>query len=107
MFRTIRLELFLPFRPFKKTASIRKTTISAQILHESKTKWRVAKRKTGAAAKQTADCAALQSQMTTEPWNHGTIEPKISNGSRMWSAAGRCPAAMKTREQTETTNERK
>ena len=67
MFRTIHLELFLPFRPFKKTASIRLTTISAQILHESKTKWRFApKRKTGAAAKQTADCTALQSQMTIE-----------------------------------------
>ena len=51
--------------------------ISAQILHENKTKWRVApKRKTGAAAKhllkQTADCTALQSQMTIEPWNHWT-----------------------------------
>ena len=47
--------------------------ISAQILHESKTKWRVApKRKTGAAAKQTADCTALQSQMTIEPSNHRT-----------------------------------
>ena len=68
MFRTILLELFLSFRPFKKTANIRSTTISAQILHESKTKWRVApKRKTGAAAKhllkQTADCTALQSQI--------------------------------------------
>ena len=62
MFRTILLELLLPFT-------------SAQILHENKTKWRVApKRKTGAAAKhllkQTADCTALQSQMTIEPWNH-------------------------------------
>ena len=31
-----------------------------------------------AAAKQTADSTALQSQMTIEPyepWNHGTIEP--------------------------------
>ena len=60
MFRTILLELFLPFRPFKKTASIRLTTLSAQILHESKTKWRVDPvRKTGAVAKhllkQTAD----------------------------------------------------
>ena len=50
--------------------------ISAQILHDSKTKWRVApERKTGAAAKhllkQTADCTALQSQMTMEPWNPG------------------------------------
>ena len=52
MFRTILLELFLLFRPFKKTANIRSTTISAQILHENKAKWRVApKRKTGAAAK--------------------------------------------------------
>ena len=72
MFRTIPLEQFLPFRPFKKTASIRQTTISAQILHKSKTKWRVApKRKTGAVTKhllkQTADCTALQSQMTIEP----------------------------------------
>ena len=32
-------------------------------------------RKTAAAAKQTADCTALQSQMTIEPWNHGTMEP--------------------------------
>ena len=56
--------------------------ISAQILHENKTKWRVApKRKTGAAAKQTADCTALQSQMTIEPWNHRTKNLK-------WSAAG-------------------
>ena len=52
MFRTTRLELLLPFRPFKETANIRWTTISAQIFHENKTKWRVApKRKTGAAAK--------------------------------------------------------
>lgn len=57
MSRTIVLELFLPFRPFrlfKKTANIRCTTTSAQILnsHENKTKWRVAlRRKTGAAAK--------------------------------------------------------
>ena len=32
-------------------------------------------RKTAAAAKQTADCTALQSQMTIEAWNHRTIEP--------------------------------
>ena len=31
--------------------------------------------KIGAVAKQTADCTALQSQMTFEPWNHGTMEP--------------------------------
>ena len=71
--------------------------MSAQILHESKTKWRVApKRKTGAAAKHLLDCAALQSQMnhrTMESLNHGTIERKISNRSRMWSAAGHQPAA--------------
>ena len=68
MFRTILLELFLKFRPFKKTANIRQTTISAQILHESQTKWRDApKRKTGAAAKhllkRAADSTALQSQI--------------------------------------------
>ena len=68
MFRRTLLELFLLFRPFKKTANIRSTTVSAQILHENKAKWRVApKRKTGAAAKhllkQTADCTALQSQI--------------------------------------------
>ena len=68
MFCTIPLELFLPFRPFKRTANMRWTTISAQTLHENKTKWRVApKRKTGAVAKhslkQTADCTALQSQI--------------------------------------------
>ena len=54
MSRKIVLELFLSFRLFKKTANIRCTTTSAQILnsHENKTKWRVAlKRKTGAAAK--------------------------------------------------------
>ena len=37
------------------------------------------KTKTGAVTKpllkQTAYCTALQSQMTIEPWNHGTIEP--------------------------------
>ena len=67
--------------------------ISAQILnsHENKAKWRVApKRKTGAAGynllKQTADCTALQSQI--EPLNHRTIDPKISNRSRIWYAAG-------------------
>ena len=71
MSRTIVLELFLPFRLFKKTANIRCTTTSAQILnsHENKTKWRVAlKRKTGAAAKH----------LLIEPWNHRTIEPKPS-----------------------------
>ena len=79
MFRTILLELFLPFRPFKKTANIRWTTISAQSLHESQTKWQVGpKRKTGAAdkhlLKQTADCTSLKSQIdwTIEPWNHWT-----------------------------------
>ena len=69
MSRTIVLELFLPFRLFKKTTNIRCTTTSAQILnsHEDKTKWRVAlKRKTGAAAKH----------LLIEPWNHGTMEPK-------------------------------
>ena len=29
-----------------------------------------------------------------EPWNHWTIERKISNRSRIWSAAGWCPAAI-------------
>ena len=75
MSRTIVLELFLPFRLFKKTANIRCTTTSAQILnsHENKTKWRIAlKRKTGAAAKD----------LLIEPWNHGT--KKISNRSRIW-----------------------
>ena len=54
MFRTvILLELFLPFRPFKKTANIQWTTTSAQILHENNRKWLVPpKAKTGAAAKQ-------------------------------------------------------
>ena len=87
MSRTIVLELFLPFRLFKKTANIRCTTTSAQILnsHENKTKWRVAlKRKTGAAAKH----------LLIEPGNHGTMEPKISNRSRIWSAAGWFPAAI-------------
>ena len=52
MFRAILLELFLPFRPFKKTANIRWTTTSAQILHENYRKWRLPlKAKTGAAAK--------------------------------------------------------
>ena len=36
------------------------------------------KRKTGAAAKQTADCTALQSQMTIEPWNHRTKNHVLS-----------------------------
>ena len=72
MSRTIVLELFLPFRLFKKTANIRCTTTSAQILnsHENKTKWRIAlKRKTGAAAKH----------LPIEPSNQ-----KISNRSRVW-----------------------
>ena len=75
--------------------------ISAQILHESKRKWRVApKRKTGAAAKQTADSStALQSQMTMEPWNHGTMEPwnhltiqPLSQKSQMDQECGLLPA---------------
>ena len=52
MFRTILLQLFLTFRPVKKSSNNRWTMISAQILnsHENKTKWRVApKRKTGTA----------------------------------------------------------
>ena len=76
MLCTILLELLLLFRQFKKTANILWTMISAQTLHENKTKWWVApKRKTGAAAKhplkQTADCTALQSQIdwTMEPLN--------------------------------------
>ena len=62
------LELFLPFTLFKKTANIRCTITSAEILnsHENKTKWRVAlKGKTGPAAKH----------LLIEPWNHGTMEP--------------------------------
>ena len=56
------------FRPFKEAANIRWTTISAQILHKNKTKWRVApKKKTDMAPKhllkQTADCTALRSQI--------------------------------------------
>ena len=76
MLCTILLELLLPFRQFKETAIILWTMISAQTLHENKTKWWVApKRKTGAAAKhplkQTTDCTALQSQIdwTMEPLN--------------------------------------
>ena len=38
MFRTILVELFLPFRPFKRTANIRWTTISKQILNETQTR---------------------------------------------------------------------
>ena len=53
MFRAILLELFLPFKLFKKTANIRWTTTSAQILHESNRKWRLpSKAKLGAVAKQ-------------------------------------------------------
>ena len=92
MFRTVLLELFLKFRPFKKTANIRQTTISAQILHESNTKWRVApKRKK---ARQLSTClgkpltAQRCSHRLIEPSNHGTIERKISNRARIWSAAG-------------------
>ena len=77
IFCTILLELLLPFRPFKETANIWWTMISAQILHENKTKWWVApKRKIGAVAKHslnkpTADCTAPQSQIdwTMEPLN--------------------------------------
>ena len=68
MFCTILLELFLPFRPFKETANIRWTIISAQILHRRNPPFCfVLKRKIGAAAKQslkqTADCTAPQSQI--------------------------------------------
>ena len=68
MFRTILLELFLPFRPFKETVDIWWTTISAQILtlHENKTKWRVAsKRQRGAAAKH------LLKPLTAQRCSHG------------------------------------
>ena len=71
MSRTIVLELFLPFRLFKKTANIRCTTTSAQILnsHGNKTKWRVAlKRKTVAAAKH----------LLIEPRNHRTKKSQIA-----------------------------
>ena len=77
MSRTIVLELFLPFRLFKKTANIRCTTTSAQILnsHENKTKWRVAlKRKTGAAAKHVL--IGHLADWTIELSNYRTIEPK-------------------------------
>ena len=66
-------------KPPPPAPSSARSLISAQILHERKTKWRVApKRKTGVAAKhllkKTADCTALQSQIdwTIEPWNHWT-----------------------------------
>ena len=58
---------------FKKTANIRCTTTSAQILnsHENKTKWRVAlKRKTGAAAKHLL--IGHLADWTMEPLNHRT-----------------------------------
>ena len=68
MFRTILLELLLPFT-------------SAQILHENKTKWRIApKRKTGAAAKHSLkQTAQRRSHRLIEPSNHRTIETKTKN----------------------------
>ena len=51
-------------------------------------------RKTAAAAKQTADCTALQSQMTIEamePSNHRTIEPS-NQKSQMDQEYGLLPA---------------
>ena len=83
MSRAIVLELFLRFRLFKKTANIRCTTTSAQILnaHENKTKWRLAlKRKTGAAAKH----------LLIEPWNHGTKKSQIAQ------EYGCCPGGVRT-----------
>ena len=44
-----------------------------------------------AEAKQTADCTALQSQMTIEPWSHGTIQPSNHN-SQMDQEYGLLPA---------------
>ena len=74
-----------PFRPLKETANIRWTTISAQILHDNNTKWRVArKRKTGGAAKhslkQTADSTVPQSQIvwTIEPLNQKSQKSQIA-----------------------------
>ena len=62
MFRTIRLQLFLPFRPFEKTVNIRWTTISSH-------------RQRGAAAKHllkplTAQrCSHRLNNRTMVPWN--------------------------------------
>ena len=73
MFHTIILELFLPLRPFKKTASIRQTTISAQILHESK--------KPLTAQRYSHRCRS----------NHGTIEP-LNKKSQITQEYGLLPA---------------
>ena len=71
MFRTMLLELFLPFRTLKgqQISDGLRFLASWSYLHtKNKTKWRVTpKRKTYAPAthllKQTADCTALQSQI--------------------------------------------
>ena len=42
--------------------------------------------------------AILESEKTLGTrLNHGTIEPKMSNRSRIWSAAGWCPAAINSK----------
>ena len=64
MFRTIRLQLFLPLRPFKKTVNIRRI----RFLH-------ALRRQRGAAAKHllkplTAQrCSHRLNNRTMEPWN--------------------------------------
>ena len=90
MFRTILLELFLPFRPFKQTSD------KLRFLHRS---YMRAKQNGGLLlrekqARQLSTClsepltAQCCSHRLIEPSNHGTIERKISNRSRIWSAAG-------------------
>ena len=75
MFCIVLLELLLPFRPFKQTANIRWTTISAQILHDNKTKWRVArKRKTGGAEAGQLS-TRLNKPLTPQRRSHRLIEP--------------------------------
>ena len=76
MFRTILLELFLPFRPFKETVHIWWTTISVQILtaHDNKT-WRAAStRQRGAAAEHLLQPLTAQRCSRKLWWNHAAAE---------------------------------
>ena len=78
MFHTILLELFLLFRPFKKTANIRRTTISAQIIFKyMRTKQNGGLLLREKQARQLRTC--LNKPLTAQRRSHRLIEPSTAS----------------------------
>ena len=91
MFRTILLELFLPFRPKRQQTSDELRFPHRSYVRVKQNGGLLPREKQ---ARKLSSClskpltAQRCSHRLIEPSNHGTIERKISNRSRIWSAAG-------------------